>query len=109
MSQALQAVTDEAFEDIVLNATKPVLVDFWADWCGPCKAIAPTLEALANDYIDKITVVKLDVSANQVTPAKYNVRGIPTLILFKEGRVAGTKVGGNATKADLATFLDDHL
>ena len=86
-------VTDAEFEEKVLNAEGPVLVDFWADWCGPCKAIAPALEEIAGEMSDSLSVAKVDVDSNPSTPAKYGIRGIPTLILFKDGEVADTKVG----------------
>ena len=97
-------VTDAEFEEKVLNAEGPVLVDFWADWCGPCKAIAPALEELAGEMSDSLSVTKLDVESNPSTPAKYGIRGIPTLILFKHGEVADTKVGA-LPKAKLAEWL----
>lgn len=97
-------VTDAEFEEKVLNAEGPVLVDFWADWCGPCKAIAPALEEIAGEMSDSLSVAKLDVDSNPSTPAKYGIRGIPTLILFKDGEVADTKVGA-LPKAKLAEWL----
>jgi thioredoxin 1 len=86
-------ITDSSFEADVLKATQPVLVDFWAEWCGPCKAIAPTLEELARDYAGRLTVAKLNIDDNPATPGKFRVQGIPTLMLFKNGQVAATKVG----------------
>ena len=97
-------VTDAEFEEKVLNADGPVLVDFWADWCGPCKAIAPALEEIAGEMSDSLSVAKLDVDSNPSTPAKYGIRGIPTLILFKDGKVADTKVGA-LPKAKLSEWL----
>ena len=97
-------VTDGEFEEKVLNAEGPVLVDFWADWCGPCKAIAPALEEIAGEMSDSLSVAKLDVDSNPSTPAKYGIRGIPTLILFKNGEVADTKVGA-LPKDKLAEWL----
>lgn len=93
MSDAIIAVSDDSFETDVLGASGPVLVDFWAEWCGPCKMVAPTLEALASEMGDKVTVAKMNVDENLMTPSKYGVRGIPTLIVFKDGEVAATKVG----------------
>ena len=97
-------VTDAEFEEKVLNAEGPVLVDFWADWCGPCKAIAPALEEIAGEMSDSLSVAKLDVDSNPSTPAKYGIRGIPTLILFKDGEVADTKEGA-LPKAKLSEWL----
>jgi thioredoxin 1 len=86
-------VTDDTFEANVLKANGPVLVDFWAEWCGPCKAIAPVLEDLARDLAGKVTIAKINIDENPTTPSKYGVRGIPTLMLFKDGQVAATKIG----------------
>jgi thioredoxin 1 len=88
-----QKVTDDSFESDVLKSSVPVLVDFWAEWCGPCKAIAPALEDLAKDMAGKLTVAKINIDENPNTPSNYRVRGIPTLILFKDGQVAATKIG----------------
>lgn len=104
----LKHVTDDTFEADVLNATTPVLVDFWAEWCGPCKMIAPVLDELAKDYDGKVTIVKVNVDENANTPAKFGIRGIPTLLLFKNGTVMGTKVGA-ASKSQLAAFIDSHI
>jgi thioredoxin 1 len=86
-------VTDDSFTADVLKAEKPVLVDFWAEWCGPCKQIAPSLEALAEELGEKMTIAKLNIDENPMTPSKYGVRGIPTLMLFKDGQVAATRIG----------------
>jgi thioredoxin 1 len=86
-------VTDDSFESDVLQAGKPVLVDFWAEWCGPCKQIGPALEEIANEHGETVNVVKINIDENPMTPGKFGVRGIPTLMLFKDGRVAATKVG----------------
>lgn len=89
----MKQVTDDSFEQDVLKAETPVLVDFWAEWCGPCRQIAPALEELAKDMDDKVTVAKLNIDENPNTPTKYGVRGIPTLMVFKDGQVAATKIG----------------
>ncbi len=107
-NDAIVHVTDASFEDDVLKASQPVLVDFWAAWCGPCKMIAPILDELAGTYEGKIKIAKMDVDANKETPAKFNIRGIPTLIIFKNGEPDSTKVGA-LSKAQLVEFIDNAL
>jgi len=101
-------VTDDSFENDVLKSEVPVLVDYWAEWCGPCKVIAPVLEEIANEYDGKMKVCKLDIDANEETPPKYGIRGIPTLMLFKNGNVEATKVGA-LSKSQLTAFLDSNI
>lgn len=108
MSANIINVTDSSFESDVVNSEVPVLVDFWAEWCGPCKMISPIIEEIANDYAGKLHVAKINIDENDQTPAKFGVRGIPTLLLFKGGEVEGTSVGA-LTKQQLSTFLDEHL
>ena len=108
MSDKIVHVTDASFEDEVLNSDVPVLVDFWAAWCGPCKMIAPILDDVAGEYSGKVKVCKVDVDANGDTPAKFGVRGIPTLILFKNGNAEATKVGA-LSKTQLTAFIDAAL
>ncbi|MGH8646963.1 MAG: thioredoxin TrxA, partial [Gammaproteobacteria bacterium] len=93
MSEKIVHVTDDSFEADVLKSAKPVLLDYWAEWCGPCKMIAPLLEDIADDYADALKVAKLNIDENPLTPPKYGIRGIPTLMIFKEGNVEATKVG----------------
>ena len=108
MSEAIKHITDSSFEADVVQAGKPVLVDFWAEWCGPCKMIAPILEEVAKESGDKIQIAKINVDENQEIPAKFGIRGIPTLILFKNGEIAAQKVGALA-KSQLTAFLDSNL
>jgi len=108
MSDHILAVTDDSFEQDVLRSPRPVLVDFWAEWCGPCKMIAPVLEDVAEQYVDKLKIAKLNIDENPKTPPKYGIRGIPTLMLFKNGNVEATKVGA-VSKSQLGAFLDSHL
>lgn len=108
MSEKITQVTDDSFEVQVLQSEKPVLVDYWAEWCGPCKMIAPVLEEVADLYKDKLTVCKMDVDANTATPPKYGIRGIPTLMLFKNGNVEASKTGA-LSRSQLTAFLDSNI
>ena len=108
MSEHIKHVTDASFETDVLKAGTPVLVDYWAEWCGPCKMIAPILDEVAKAYAGRVTVAKLDVDANPGTPARYGIRGIPTLILFKGGQVAATKIGA-LQKSALYNWVESVL
>ncbi len=104
----MKHVTDASFEQDVLQADEPVLVDFWAEWCGPCKMIAPILEEVSREYDGRLNIGKVNVDENQAMPARYGVRGIPTLMLFKNGALVATKVGA-LSKSQLTLFLDSHL
>jgi thioredoxin 1 len=108
MSENISHVTDATFEPDVLKSDTPVLVDYWAEWCGPCKAIAPILDEVAKEYGGKLKVMKLNVDENHQVPKKYNIRGIPTLMLFKNGNVEATKVGA-LSKSQLTAFLDSNI
>ncbi len=108
MSEHITHTTDDAFETDVLKAELPVLVDYWAEWCGPCKMIAPILDEISSEYASKLKICKMDIDANQQTPPKYGIRGIPTLMLFKNGELAATKVGA-LSKSQLAEFLDSNI
>ncbi len=101
-------ITDDTFEQEVLQADTPVLVDYWAEWCGPCKMIAPALDQIATEYQGRLKVAKLNIDENQSTPPKYGIRGIPTLMLFKNGNVEATKVGA-LSKTQLAAFIDSNI
>jgi len=101
-------LTDDSFEDEVVKAEGPVLVDYWADWCGPCKMIAPILDEIAEEYKDKVKIAKLNIDENPGTPPKYGIRGIPTLMLFKGGNVEATKVGA-VSKSQLTAFIDSNV
>jgi thioredoxin 1 len=104
MSENILNVTDDSFESDVLRSEQPVLVDYWAEWCGPCKMIAPVLEEIADEYKGKMSVAKLNIDDNPNTPPKYGIRGIPTLMIFKNGEVAATKVGA-LSKSQLLEFI----
>ena len=108
MSEKIVHISDSSFNQDVLEADSPVLVDFWAEWCGPCKMIAPVLEELADDYEGKLKICKLDIDANTETAPKYGIRGSPTLIIFNNGEVVGTKVGA-LSKSQLSAFIDSVI
>ena len=108
MSNAIVYVSDATFESEVLQSATPVLVDYWAEWCGPCKMIAPILDDVAKEYAGKLKIAKLNIDENQETPPKYGIRGIPTLMLFKNGAVEATKVGA-LSKSQLAAFIDANI
>jgi thioredoxin 1 len=108
MSTAIVHVSDSTFDIEVLQSATPVLVDYWAEWCGPCKMIAPILDELARDYAGKLKIAKLNIEENQGTPTKYGIRGIPTLMLFKNGNVEATKVGA-LSKSQLSAFIDANI
>jgi len=108
MSDAIVHVSDASFEQDVLSSDLPVLVDFWAEWCGPCKMIAPVLDEIAGEYAGRVKVCKVDVDANPEVPGKFGIRGIPTLILFKDGNAEATKVGA-LSKTQLVEFIDSSI
>ena len=108
MSDAIVYVSDATFDSEVLQSATPVLVDYWAEWCGPCKMIAPILDDVAREYSGKLKIAKLNIDENQDTPPKYGIRGIPTLMLFKNGNVEATKVGA-LSKTQLAAFIDANI
>jgi thioredoxin 1 len=107
-SELIQHISDASFEADVLKASTPVLVDYWAEWCGPCKMIAPILDEVAGTYQGKLQIAKMNVDENREIPAKFGIRGIPTLMLFKDGQLAATKVGA-MSKAQLTAFIDQQL
>lgn len=108
MSENIVNVTDASFEDDVLKADVPVLVDYWAEWCGPCKMIAPVLEEIAKEFDGRLKICKLNIDENNETPPKFGIRGIPTLMLFKNGNMEATKVGA-LSKSQLSAFIDANL
>ena len=107
-SDLIKHITDASFDADVLNAAQPVLVDYWAEWCGPCKMIAPILDEVAKDYDGRLNVAKMNVDQNREVPAKFGIRGIPTLMIFKGGQLAATKVGA-LSKAQLTAFVNENL
>jgi|TARA_R110002096_G_scaffold252788_5_gene445668 thioredoxin 1 len=108
VSENVVHTTDDSFEQDVLASEQPVLVDFWAEWCGPCKMVAPILDEIADEYAGKLKVVKLDIDSNPAMPRRFGVRGIPTLMVYKAGEVEATKVGA-VTKSQLSAFIDSNI
>ncbi|MFN3751381.1 MAG: thioredoxin TrxA [Thiobacillus sp.] len=108
MSEHVHYISDDSFEQEVLQSSLPVLVDYWADWCGPCKMISPILDEVAKEYAGKLKVCKLNIDENQATPPKFGIRGIPTLMIFKNGNVEATKVGA-LSKSQLTAFVDSNI
>jgi thioredoxin 1 len=108
MSEQIVHVTDDSFESDVLKSSQPVLIDYWAEWCGPCKMIAPVLDEIAAEYAGRLKVAKLNIDDNPNTPPRYGIRGIPTLMLFKDGEVEATKVGA-VSKSQLVAFIDSNI
>lgn len=108
MSDKIKTVTDDSFESDVVNSSQVVLVDFWASWCGPCKALVPILDNIADEYNGKIVVAKMNIDENEQTPLKYGIRGIPTMLLFKDGVVEATKMGV-LSKVELSAFIDANI
>lgn len=108
MSDTIKHISDASFEDDVVKSSTPVLVDYWAEWCGPCRMIAPILDEVSKEYQGRLTVTKLNVDENQATPAKFGIRGIPTLMVFKNGSVVGTKVGA-VSKSQLTSFIEESI
>lgn len=108
MSEHIKHISDASFENDVVKSATPVLVDYWAEWCGPCRSIAPILDEVAKEFKGRLTVAKMNVDENQATPAKFGIRGIPTLMIFKDGAVVGTKVGA-VSKSQLTSFIESNL
>ena len=108
MSNSIVHVSDDSFQEEVLDSESPVLIDYWAEWCGPCKMIAPILEQIADEYDGRLKIAKLNIDENPMTPPKYGIRGIPTLMLFKNGNVEATKVGA-VSKSQLADFIESNV